>query len=180
MLRASLALRELGGDQETWRRGFVLAGGAFEALVHNGPQDDAFRGYYRTIGAASYHLANYSALAFSLLAQSQTDQNRSPAEDALALLIVRDLQGLGQRAREWLRDPANRDEGISLAPAEEELDPDEVVSRVATSTMFKALVFFEFGLQTGHDSLVVEARNLLRRAISLTKAASAVSLWWIL
>lgn len=46
--------------------------------------------------------------------------------------------------------------------------------------MFKALVFFEFGLQTGHDSLVVEARNLLRRAISLTKAASAVSLWWIL
>lgn len=180
VLRASLALRELGGDQKTWRRGFVHAGGAFEALVQNGPQDDAFRGFYRTVGAASYHLANYSALAFSLLAQAQTDQNRSPAEDALALLIVRDLQGLGQRAREWLRDPANRDEGISQAAADGEIDPDEVVSRVATSTMFKALVFFEFGLQTGHDSLVVEARNLLRRAISLTKAASAVSLWWIL
>jgi len=180
VLRASLALRELGGDQETWRRGFVHAGGAFEALVQNGAQDDTFRGFYRTVGAASYHLANYSALAFSLLAQAQTEQNRSPAEDALALLIVRDLQGLGQRAREWLRDPANRDEGISRAAAEEQLDPDEVVSRVATSTMFKALVFFEFGLQTGHDSLVVEARNLLRRAISLTKAASAVSLWWIL
>ncbi|MGL4832110.1 MAG: DEAD/DEAH box helicase, partial [Propionibacteriaceae bacterium] len=108
------------------------------------------------------------------------DQNRSPTEDALALLIVRDLQGLGQHARVWLGDPENRDEGISRAAAEEELDPDEVVSRVATSTMFRALVFFEFGLQTGHDSLVVEASNLLRRAISLTKAASAVSLWWIL
>lgn len=180
VLRASLALRELGGDQETWRRGFVHAGGAFEALVQNGPQDDASRGFYRTVGAASYHLANYSALAFSLLTQAQTDQNRSPAEDALALLIVRDLQELGQRAREWLRDPANRDEGISRAAAEDDPDPDEIVSRVAISTMFRALVFFEFGLQTGHDSLVMEARNLLWRAISLTKAASAVSLWWIL
>lgn len=180
VLRASLALRELRGDQETWRRGFLHAAGAFEALVQNGPQDDVFRGFYRTVGAASYHLASYSAQAFSLLKQVQNDQNRSPTEDALALLIIRDLQELGQRAREWLRDPANSDEGISQAAAEEGLDPDEVVSRIATSTMFRALVFFEFGLQTGHDSLVVEARNLLRRAISLTKAASAVSLWWIL
>ena len=180
VLRASLALRELGGDQETWRRGFVHAGGAFEALVQNGPQEETFRGFYRTVGAAAYHLANYSALAFSLLTQAQADQNRSPAEDALALLIVRDLKGLGQRARAWLHDPVNGDEAISRAAAEGELDPDDVVSRVATSTMFRALVFFEFGLQTGHDSLVVEARNLLRRATSLTKAASAVSLWWIL
>lgn len=180
VLRASLALRELGGDQETWRRGFVHAGGAFEALVQNGSQEDASRGFYRTVGAAAYHLANYSALAFSLLTQTQADQNRSPAEDALAFLIVRDLKGLGQRAKQWLHDPANSDEGISRAATEEQLDPDDVVSRVATSTMFRSLVFFEFGLQTGQDSLVVEARNLLTRAISLTRAASAVSLWWIL
>ncbi|MBJ2067631.1 DEAD/DEAH box helicase [Serratia odorifera] len=180
VLRASLALRELGGDAVTWRKGFVQAGGAFEALVQNGSQADASRGFYRTMGAASYHLANYSALAFSLLSQLQADQNRSPAEDALALLIVRDLQGLVQRAREWLSSPANRDEGIARAAAEGALDPDDIVSRVATSTMFRALVFFEFALQTGQESLVVEARNLLKRAISLTGAASAVSLWWIL
>ncbi|MCU0999281.1 DEAD/DEAH box helicase [Stenotrophomonas maltophilia] len=180
VLRASLALRELGGDAETWRKGFLQAAGAFEALVQNGSPADASRGFYRTAGAASYHLANYSALAFSLLTQAQADQNRSPVEDALTLLIVRDLQGLGQRARAWLSSPANRDEGIAREAAEGALDPDGIVSRVATSTMFRALVFFEFALQTGQESLVVEARNLLRRSISLTKAASAVSLWWIL
>jgi superfamily II DNA/RNA helicase len=180
VLRASLALREIGGDAETWRKGFVQAGEAFEALVQNGSQADTSRGFYRTAGAASYHLANYSALAFSLLSQVKADQNRSPVEDALTLLIVRDLQGLGQRAREWLRNPANSDEGISRAAAEGALDPDDVVSRVATSTMFRALVFFEFALQTGKESLVVEARNLLQRAIRLTSVANAVSLWWIL
>lgn len=180
VLRASLALRELGGDEDTWRKGFVQAGEAFEALVQNGSQADASRGFYRIAGAASYHLANYSALAFSLLKQAQVDQNRSPAEDALALLIVRDLQGLGQRARAWLRSPANCDEEIARAAALGEINPDEIVSRVATSTVFRALVFFEFALQTGYETLVVEARNLLKRAISLTKAASAVSLWWIL
>jgi hypothetical protein len=46
--------------------------------------------------------------------------------------------------------------------------------------MFRALVFFEFALQTGQESFVVEARNLLKRAISVDRAASAVSLWWIL
>ncbi|MGK0129810.1 DEAD/DEAH box helicase [Pseudomonas aeruginosa] len=180
MLRASMAFRELGGDQTLWRKGFIRAGEAFEALVENGPLEDAYRGFYRVIGAAAYHLASYSALAFSLLRQTQTDQNRAPVEDALALLIVRDLQGLGRCAREWLRVPENTDDGLRQSAAEEELGPDEMVSRVATSAMFRALLFFEFGLQTGKDSLVEEARNLLMRAISLTRSAGAVSLWWII
>lgn len=50
VLRASLALRELGGDAVIWRKGFVQAGGAFEALVQNGSQADASRGFYRTVG----------------------------------------------------------------------------------------------------------------------------------
>lgn len=180
VLRASLALRELGGDAEIWRRGFLQAGSAFEALVQNGSQADASRGFYRTAGASSYHLASYSALAFSLLAQVEANQNRSPAEDALALLLVRDLQGLGRRAREWLGSPANHDEEIARAATEGTLDPDEIVARVATSTMFRALTFFDFALQTGQRSLVTESNNLLKRAISTTKLAGAVSLWWIL
>lgn len=180
VLRAAMALRALEGDPDLWRRGFVDAGGAFESLVQNGSQEDSHRGFYRIIGAAAYHLANYSAQAFSLLTQAHTDQNLSPAEEALGLLIVRDLQGLGQRAREWLRDPVNSDARISQEAAEGVLDPDDIVFRVATSTVFRGLVFFEFGLQTGIEDLVSEARNLLRRGISLTRTAGAVSLWWII
>lgn len=180
MLRASMAMRELGGDPILWRLGFVRAGNAFEALVQNGLLDDVSRGFFRVVGAAAYHLANYSALAFSLLSQGASIQNRSPVEEALALLIVRDLQGLGAHARVWLQDATHSDAAIALAAEAGETDPDDVVSLIATSTMFRALAFFDFALQTGAERLVEEVRQLLGRAISLTKHANAVPLWWVL
>ena len=61
LLRGSLALREQGGDSEIWRRGFVRAGNAFEALVQNSSPNGVHRGFFRVVGAASYHLASYSA-----------------------------------------------------------------------------------------------------------------------
>lgn len=180
VLRAAMAARELGGDATVWRLGFVRAGGAFEALVQNGSHDDVSRGFFRVLGAASYHLANYSALAFSLLSQAVGAQNRSPAEEALALLIVRDLQGLSARARNWLQDTTRSDAALAQSTATGETDPDDVVAVVATSTMFRALAFFEFALQTGAGQLVDEARRLLSRALALTKRGNAVSLWWVL
>jgi replicative superfamily II helicase len=180
MLRASMAARELGGDPIVWRLGFVRAGNAFEALVQNGSVDDVSRGFFRVVGAASYHLANYSALAFSLLSQADGTQNRSPVEEALMLLIVRDLQELGVQARAWLQDENHSDAAIAHAVTAGEIDPDDVVSLIATSTMFRALAFFEFALQTGAEQLVGEARQLLGHAVSITKHANAVSLWWIL
>lgn len=180
VLRASMAARELGGDAAVWRLGFARAGSAFESLVQNGSLDDVSRGFFRVIGAASYHLANYSALAFSLLSQAVGSQNRSPAEEALAHLIVRDLQGLSARARTWLQDAIHTDTALARAAAAGEADPDDILATVATSTMFRALAFFEFALQTGAAQLVEEARQLLGRALALTKRGNAVSLWWIL
>ncbi|MBU1316275.1 MAG: DEAD/DEAH box helicase [Alphaproteobacteria bacterium] len=178
LLRASMALRELQGEPEVWRRGFARAGNAFEALVQNGAPDDVNRGFYRIAGAASYHLASYSALAFSLISQRSDRPNFAPPEEALAFLILRDLNGLGAQARNWLLDPAHGDDSITRAATEGELDPDDVVRLVVTTTIFRSLAFFEFALQTGVAALVDEARSLLRRAISLAKHANAVSLWW--
>lgn len=179
LLRASIAVRELGGDPAVWRRGFARTGNAFEALVQNGSPDAVSRGFYRVIGAASFHLANYSALAFSLMAQASGDQNLSPAEEALALLIMRDLQGLGLRAKTWLQDDSHGDTAVAEAATAGETDPDDIVTVVGTSAMFRALAFFEFALQTGAEELVEESRQLLRHATSLATHANAVSLWWI-
>jgi DEAD/DEAH box helicase len=179
LLRASLALRESGGDAEIWRRGFARAGNAFETLVQNGSPEAIDRGFFRVVGAASYHLASYSALAFSLIAQRPVDANLAPAEEALVFLILRDLTQLGIRARTWLLDPAHSDDAITRSAIGEEIDPDEVVTLVITSTVFRAFAFFEFALHTGFAALVDEARSLLRRAVSLAKHANAVPLWWI-
>lgn len=179
LLRASLAVRELGGDPTVWRRGFARTGNAFEALVQNGSPESESRGFHRVIGAASFHLANYSALAFSLMAQASGDQNLAPAEKALVLLIMRDLQGLEQHMRTWLLDGSHSDTAIAQAAAAGETDSDDVVMTIATSTMYRALAFFEFALQTGAEELVEESRQLLRRATALVARANTVSLWWI-
>jgi replicative superfamily II helicase len=178
LLRASMALRESQGDPEVWRKGFARAGNAFEALVQNGAAEDVNRGFFRIAGAAAYHLASYSALAFSLIAQRSERPNLAPPEEALALLILRDLDTLGARARAWLLDPDHGDERITRSATAGELDPDDVVTIVVTTTIFRSLAFFEFALQTGVSALADEARSLLRRAISLAKHANAVSLWW--
>jgi hypothetical protein len=179
LLRASLALREAEGAVEIWRRGFVRAGNAFEAIVQNGAPEAVTRGFFRVIGAASYHLAGYSALAFSMIAQRPVAANLAPAEEALVFLMMRDLNQLGTRSRTWLTDPAHSDEAISRSVEAAEIGPDEVVTLVVTSTVFRSFAFFEFALQTGFVALVAEARALLRRAVSLAKHANAVPLWWI-
>jgi replicative superfamily II helicase len=179
LLRASLALREAGGDPAIWRRGFVRAGNTFEALVQNGASDDAARGFNRLMGASSYHLAGYSALAFSLMSQGTAQANFAPVEEAIVSLMLRDLDGLSRRARAWLLNPANGDDELTRRLEAEEIDPDDVVTSVVTSTVYRALAFFQFALQTGEVVLVNEARVLLQQAWSISKNANAVSLWWI-
>ena len=103
VLWASLALREANADSTTWRSGFVRAGNAFEALVDKTVLGTTSpRGFDRVVGAAAYHLAGYSALAFSLMSQGAAQANLAPAEQALVSLIMRDLNGLSRHARTWL------------------------------------------------------------------------------
>jgi len=158
---------------------FAQAGNAFEALVQNGPPDDVARGFNRLMGAAAYHLAGYSALAFSLMSQDAADGNFAPAELVLISLILRDLNQLARQARDWLLDPAHADGELARRLEAEEIDPDDVVTEVVTTTIYRAFAFFQFALQTGESALAQEARALLERVLSLCKSANAVSLWWI-
>lgn len=179
LLRASLALKERGGLTEEWRVGFLAAANGFEALVQNGPIDDPARGFNRVIGAASYHLAGYSALAFSLMGQGPDDLNLSPPERALIDLIRRDLTSLADRARAWLTDPAHTDGALAARIADGAVDPDDAVTEVVITSIFRALAHFEFALQTGTAALVEAARAILARTLSLSANANAVSLWWL-
>ncbi|MBP8279072.1 MAG: hypothetical protein KAX55_19480, partial [Propionivibrio sp.] len=92
ILRAALSLRELDGTSALCQRAFERAGNAFESLVRNGAPEAEERGFYRTIAGAAYHLAGYSAIAYSLFGEQQvSDLNANAAEAALILLILRDL-----------------------------------------------------------------------------------------
>lgn len=180
VLRAALALHELGEERELSRTAFESAASAFEALVTNGNPVSAERGFHRTVAASCYHLASYSAIAFSLFAGAPAALNASPAEQALSALILRDLDRLRRTARDWLEDPEHSDASLAEALAQHEVTPDDAVATILNSVACRALATFDLALQSGDDGLVEEARSLLSQGLAIADAAGSVPLWWIL
>lgn len=180
ILRAALSLRELDGTSALCQRAFERAGNAFESLVRNGAPEAEERGFYRTIAGAAYHLAGYSAIAYSLFGEQQvSDLNANAAEAALILLILRDLDRLRTYVKSQLLDEDNGDASVSALLEDGEIDSDEAISIVLNTVVCRALAFFDFALQTGEVSLLDTAKELLDTALDLADAAASVSLWWI-
>lgn len=179
LLRAALNLRDEVGPTPLTTKGFERAANAFESLVRNGPSDAVERGFYRALAAASYHLASFSAVAFSLFNEHDRDLNSSPAEIAIALLILRDMDRLREYVRNWLRDNKHSDEELSQALVADEIEPDEAIATVLNTTIFRALAYFDFALQTGESVLQEQAKALLATAVRLAGNANNVPLWWV-
>ena len=137
------------------------------------------RGFYRVIAAAAYHLAGYSAIAYSLFNQHRIGANFAPSEDALMLLILRDLDALRNQTRDWLLNEANSDQSLGDMLGTGEIESDDAIASIINSTICRALAYFDFALQTGDTSLPERARELLAGGVRLAANAGTVSLWWI-
>jgi hypothetical protein len=179
VLRGALALREADGPSDLSSRAFERAGNAFESLVRNGSPEAPERGFYRTIAATAYHLAGFSAVAYSLFAEQTEGFNVNPAETAVMLLILRDLDRLRAYVRTSLVDEEHGDGHLSLSLDLDLIEHDDAVATILNTTICRALAYFDFGLQTGEAELVDTARNLLTRAVSLADNTGSVPLWWM-
>lgn len=180
LLRASLALKERAGESEIGRKGFEAAANAFEALVRNGESESAQRSFHRTVAAAAYHLAGFSAIAFSLFGDRAGSFNESPAETALILLMLRNLDGLRHHVRERLTDGNVSDDGLWFALDQQHVDTEEAIAEILNTTVCRALAYYDFALQTGEAALVTEALALLDAGLSLAAEAGLVPAWWLL
>ena len=181
LLRASLALRERGeGDAAIWREGFLRAGNAFEALVRNGSPELSQRGFWRVMGAASYHLAGYAAMAYSLISQAEPEANLAPGERAIVRLLLSDLGTLRDDAAGWLRNPEYSDNALQDALQGDDREIDDVFSVILTTAVYRAFAFFEFALRTGVDAMHEEALSILRSGLRVADNVGAVSHWWII
>lgn len=181
LLLSALSLKEKQGDLSVAKRGFEFAGKALEALVKNCAPNDHETDFYRIMAASAYHLANYSAVAYSLLVQSQHDLNLNIAEQALSCLILRDFQKLHDMSLSWLRDKKHSDEEIrrNLLAKDDEYGEDDACSIILNSSVCRALLYFDFSLQTGRRELVDEARRILKDALALARNMGIVPLWWV-
>lgn len=179
LLRGAMALRALTGTSALTCMAFERAANAFEALVRNGDPEAPARGFRRTIAAAAYHLAGFSAVSYSLFSETADNINTSPGETAIRHLILRDLEQLRSFVRKWLRDEAHGDKQIAEALRGKEPDVDEVLSTILNTTICRAMAFFDFALETGESEPIESARSLLATAVSLADNAGNVPLWWI-
>ena len=179
LLRGAMALRAQAGASDLTSKAFERAANAFEALVRNGDPESPDRGFRRTIAAAAYHLAGFSAVAYSLFNEAAGDLNTSPGEAAIQYLILRDLGQLRAFVREWLDDEDHKDEQIAETLRGEVLEVDEVLSTILNTTICRALAYFDFALETGETEPIETAKALLDTAVSLADNAENVPLWWI-
>ena len=179
LLRGAMALRAQIGTSDVTSKAFERAATAFEALVRNGDPESPDRGFRRTIAAAAYHLAGFSAVAYSLFNEIADDLNTSPGETAIRHLILRDLNQMRGFVREWLDDEAHNDEQIAETLRGEEPALDDALSTILNTTICRALAHFDFALETGEPEPIETARTLLATAVSLADNAENVPLWWI-
>ena len=179
LLRGSMALRSQAGASDLTNKAFERAAIAFEALVRNGDPESPDRGFRRTIAAAAYHLAGFSAVAYSLFNEATDDLNASPGETAIRHLILRDLGQLRGFVRDWLDEQAHGDEEIAKALTSGESDIDEALSAILNTTICRALAYFDFALETGELEPIETSQALLTTAVSLADNAGNVPLWWI-
>jgi DEAD/DEAH box helicase len=179
VLRASLALREAGGSTDIAQRAFEKAANAFEALVRNGSPEALERDFYRVLAGAAYHLAGYSAIAYSLFNQINVGTNATPGEVALIRLILRDLDGLRLYTREWLREESHSDQALAVQLETDGVEADDVIATILNSGICRSLSYFDFALQTGEVLLLESARAILAGTVKLAADAGAVSSWWV-
>ena len=180
LLRAAMTLRARGDSIELTNRAFERAGNAFEALIKNADPEEVDRGFRRTIAAAAYHLAGFSAVAYSLFNETAaSDLNLSPGEAAVMRLILRDFEGLRTFVRSWLNDETHGDDRMAADLSGEDADLDEVLAAILNTTICRALAFFDFALETGEEEPLATARSLLDTAVSLADNAANVPLWWM-
>ncbi|MFK5948429.1 MAG: hypothetical protein QM500_06630, partial [Methylococcales bacterium] len=89
LLSLAIRLRELNGDADLCRSAFEKAGTAITDVIHNGNSEDPENGFHKVLAASAFHLAGYSAKAFSLIQGNIRNENLSKMEVSLSLLILR-------------------------------------------------------------------------------------------
>lgn len=192
LLGLGLRLRELNGDQTQARSAFEHAATALESAISKGSRDEADRDFHFIMAAASYHLAHLSARAYSLLSIVQADENFSPIEKALAMLMRRDIntlhstvigyrvsgEGSDDQIRSAIQDKLDQaGASIDEAPNQEEFLFDSLDTAL-TDSFFAAIALFLLSLERGERQLLQQALGRLRESLDICSEMNLLPQWW--
>ena len=179
ILSMALELRSEVRGHETAKAAFLVAGEAIQAAVHRGDDSLAERGFHRVNAAVAFHLAGYSAMAYSIVPTDPAESNLAPTEEALVLLFRRRLQEMRNVFSGWLRNNENHDQGIAVRLRDDvEFDQEDAVHTLITTSFMRALALFDHAIVVGDGEVANSARNLLRDTAEVASQMNFVSHWW--
>lgn len=194
LLGLGLRLRELGGDPTQARTAFEQAATALEAVMAKGNRQEVDRDFHFVMAAAAYHLAHLSARAYSLLAIVEADENFSPVERALALLMRRNFgalrssvldyrasgQGSDARIAAGIQARLDQAEGVAAPP---DADDDDFLfdglDTALTDAFMAAMSLYLLALERGERALVDQALEQLRVSLAICGEMNMLPQWWV-
>ena len=193
LLGLGLRLREMGGEAAQARIAFEQAATAVEAVMAKGNREEADRDFHFVMAAASYHLAHLSARAYSLLAIVEADDNFSPIERVLALLMRRNMNALHATVFEYRVSGVGSDEQIAGSiqahlrelegVADQARDADaflfDNLGVALTDVFFSAMALFLLAVERGERQLLDQALDRLRESLSICSEMNLVPHWWV-
>ena len=193
LLGLGLRLRELGGDAAQARIAFEQAATALEAVIAKGNHQEVDRDFHFVMTAASYHLAHLSARAYSLLAIVEADENFTPTERVLVLLMRRNFRDLRSSVFDY-RISGRGNDGTIAANIQANLDQTEAegdqpeegrdylfdgLDIALTDTFMSAMSLYLLALERGERSLLNQALDLLRTGLTICSELNMLPQWWV-
>jgi hypothetical protein len=178
LIAMSVRLRERDVASPISERAFLVAGEAIEAAVHRGA-GRADRGFHRVSAAVSFHLARYSARAYSLLPVEEDAENLAPTEKVLVQLLRRRLDDMHASFSTWLLDAEHGDERIAdRLRDDDDFDEGDAVHTILTTSFMRALALFDHAIVTGTAESAALAKAQLVTTAEAARDLHAVSHWW--
>ena len=193
LLGLGLRLREMDGEAAPARIAFEQAATALDAVMAKGNREETDRDFHFVMAAASYHLAHLSARAYSLLAIVEADDNFSPIERVLALLMRRNMNALRTAVFEYRVSGVGSDEQIAGSiqahlrgldgGADHARDADvflfDNLTVALTDVFFGAMALFFSAVERGERQLLDQALDRLRESLSICGEMNLVPYWWV-
>ena len=191
-----LQLLDLGERREVARSAFENAASAIESAIVN-DKSSPERDFHRLIAGAAFHLAGYSARAFSVIHQNIAAANLSPAETCLAQLILRDLDAVATEIAAFRTEDLGSDEmileliagafpqGEGASIDGEMFDDDgpeanlfKAVDLALTDKFMGALSAAMLAFARGERELIDEALIQLKTGLGASGDAGLIAHWW--
>jgi hypothetical protein len=193
LLSMGLRLRDGGGDGDIARNAFERAAVSLESILVNNDLNDEARSFHFVVAAAAYHLARYSARAYSILKHGENAAAYSPIERCLTNLMLRDFAALEREVISYRIDGDGTDANISAALQEnwdagqtQESLPEndgnsfvcDALGAALIDTFLAGMGLFLFALERGEREFVDAALERLRVGLGVCAEINLLPQWW--